>query len=472
MSDGEPLTESRRLEILIINHTNAVDKYDESSIDRIKADSTKLNGELIEFNKTQQKESLFVCLFELMKTTSELHFKRVLKTIPAHSGESDDLNTLLRRIFTIESKWHTTESSKDLDDSMRMTDEFIRLSKSSMKCPIPSILFLDFFLYVCNEIVLLLEPLKNKRTEAERLKKIKDEEVVAVHEEEDEKEEEEEEEDETQKHGILMVVVLIGKVARYADNEGILNDSVELNNIEYLTPENRRQVENIRNEIVELHRKNIRDPTEQLQTTGQLQITLSFSSAIGYFCEESEKKYVPSARSGHTQPDEVQDTSPPTGLRVRNLRTQQFLNDSPILREMARQDRWCPFMFKKDGCYDRSLVHRGQFKHPDGYNPHKRYFYDIRTYKVVMIDPRAWPDLYKFTHIPNSIRAHPYPNPKKGGRNSHNISRRLKKQHHSIRMIHHDLKNYSRSRKLYITKHTRRTRTRTHRRTTRRRRRC
>jgi hypothetical protein len=263
-----------------------------------------------------------------------------------------------------------------------------------------------------------------------------------------------------------MFVVLIGKVARHADNEGILNDSVELNNIEYLTPENRRQVENIRNEIVELHRKNIRDPTEQLQktgqlqtteqlqTTGQLQITLSFSSAIGYLCEESEKKYVPSSRSGHTQPDDDQDTSPPIGLRVRNLRTQQFLNDSPILREMARQGRWCPFMFKKDGCYDRSLVHRGQFKHPDGYNPHKRYFYDIRIYKVVMIDPRAWPHLYKFTHIPNSIRAHPYPNPKKGGRNYHNISRRLKKQHHSIRMIHHDRKNYSRSRKLYITKHT------------------
>ena len=426
MSDDlPPPNESQRLDILILSNTNAVDDYDKKRIDRIEADSKKLNEALSEFNTTHQKESLFVCLFELMKT-SELHFQRVLETRPADSGESDDLNTLLRRIFTIESKWYTTTiSSEDLDDSKPMTDEFIRLSRSSIKGPIPSILFLEFFLYVCNNIVLLVEPLKNKRTEAARLKKIKEEEAEEV-------------EDETHKHGILRVVGLIGKVARHADNEGILNDSVELNNIEYLTPEHQTQVEIIRNKIVELHKQNIRNPT------GQLQITLSLSSAIGYLCEEIIKDYVPSAATGYTQEDEVQDTSPPTELRVRKLYTQQFLNDSSILREMARQKGWCPYIFKKGGCYDRTVVHTGQFKHPDSYNSYKRYFYDIRTYKVVMIDPRAFPELFSFNRQAPTRRSHPY---SRGGRNYHNISRRLKKQYYSIRGIHRQRKSISSTRR-------------------------
>ena len=241
MYDGlPPHNESQRLDILILRHTNEVDEYDKKNIDRIEADSKKLNEALSEFNATHQKESLFFCLFELMKI-SELHFQHVLNTTPPHSGGSNNLNTLLGRIFTIESKWYTTILSDDLDDNMRMTDEFIRLSESSIKGPIPSILFLEFFLYVCNKIVLLVEPLKKKK------KKIKeeeeDEEVEEEdEEEEDEEEEDEEEEDETHKHGILMFVGLIGKVARHADQMGILNDSVELKNIEYLTPENRNEV--------------------------------------------------------------------------------------------------------------------------------------------------------------------------------------------------------------------------------------
>jgi len=438
MSDDlPPLTESQRLDILIESHTKAVDDYDKKSIDRIKADSKELYESLIKFNTTQQKESLlFVCLFKLMKT-SELHFQHVLKTRPAHNGRSDDLsddlNTLLRRIFTIESKWYTTSStSADYDDSMTMTDEFIRLSKSSIKCPIPSILFLEFFLYVCNQIVLLVEPLKTKFNQESK---------------EEEEEEEEEEEDETYKHGILMFVGLIGKVARHADNTALLNDSVELNNIEYLTPEDKSRATHIRNKIVKIHEQNIRNPT------GQLQITLSLSSAIGYLCEEIIKYYVPSAATGYTQSDDVQDTSPPIRLRVRNVYTQQFLNDSSILREMAKQKGWCPFIFKTDGCYNRNVVHRGELKHPDGYNKDKRYFYDIITHKVVMIDPRAWSTLFSFVRkVPNpSHRSHPY---SRGGRNYHNISRRLKKQYYSIRRIHRQRKSIpSTRRRISKTRH-------------------
>jgi hypothetical protein len=237
-----------------------------------------------------------------------------------------------------------------------------------------------------------------------------------------------------------------------------------LNNIEYLTPEDKDRATYIRNKIVELHKQNIRNPT------GQLQITLSLSSAIGYLCEEIVKDYVHSAASGHTQDDEVEDTSHPTGLRVRNLYTQQFLNDSSILREMARREGWCPFIFKTDGCYDRNVVHRGELKHPDGYNKDKRYFYDIRTHKVVMIDPRAWSTLFSFVRkvpivrkVPNpSDRSHPY---SRGGRNYHNISRRLKKQYYSIRRIHRQRKSISSTRRrLSAKRHTTRHRNRTHRR--------
>ena len=187
---------------------------------------------------------------------------------------------------------------------------------------------------------------------------------------------------------------------------------------------------------------------------------MSLSSAIGYLCEEIVKDYVPSAPSGHTQDDEVEDTSPPTGLRVRNLYTQQFLNDSYILRKMAKQEGWCPYIFKKGGCDYRTVVHRGQFNHPVGYNKFNRYFFDIRTYKVVMIDPRAFSELFSFNrHAPTNERSHPY---SRGGRNYHNISRRLKKQYYSIRGIH-------RQRKSISSTHRRSTK-RTRRRTTRRRR--
>ena len=313
---------------------------------------------------------------------------------------------------------------------MTMTDEFIRLSKSSIKGPIPSILFLEFFLYVCNEIVLLVEPFKTKFNQESK-----------------------EEEDETYKHGILMFVGLIGKVARHADNTALLNDSVELNNIEYLTPEDKSRATDIRNKIVELHKQKIRNPT------GQLQITLSLSSAIGYLCEEIIKYYVPSAATGYTQSDDVQDTSPPITLRVRNVYTQQFLNGSPIPREMAKQKGWCPFIFKTHGCYDRSLVHNKQFYHPDEYNKDKRYFYDIITHKVVMIDPRAWSTLFSFVRkVPNpSHRSHPY---SRGGRNYHNISRRLKKQYYSIRRIHRQRKSISSTRRRISNTRHHRTRTR------------
>ena len=119
---------------------------------------------------------------------------------------------------------------------------------------------------------------------------------------------------------------------------------------------------------------------------------------------------------------------------------------------------FCPILnlqgCKNHGCYDSSIVHNRQYPHPEKYIRRTRCFYDIQIQKAVMIDPRAWSDLYKFTPRPNSVRSHPYS--KKGGRNYHNISCRLKNQHHSIRMIHHDRKNYSRSPKLYITTRRRR----------------
>ena len=416
-------TEIERLESRIEEHTKPIDYQDKQNNTRIMSDITKLDTELTKFNNTGVKEPLFQQLFEMMKT-SILHFQYVLDTT---GSRDEDLNTSLKRIFEINSKWY---SSSDLnceyDDSKDMKNEFDRLSACLRKVIIPSILSLEFFLYVCRRIVDLIGGLTPEL-------------------------------DESEKHKILLIVSILGSSARHADNTGLLSAGVELNRIEILTPEDLTRVRAVKNDIVRIHKANIRN------STGQLQITLSLSSAIGYLCEEIIKAHIPSAITGETQEDSL---SPPraTGeIVVSRIYTQQFLNVSPVAIEIAKKNGWCPFIFKNHGCYDSSIVHNGQYRHPENYIRRTRCFYDIQIQKAVMIDPRAWSDLYKFTPRPkpiNSVRVHPYQ--KKGGRNYHNISRRLKNQHQSIRRIHHDLKNYSRSRKLYITK---RTRTRTHRRT-------
>jgi hypothetical protein len=433
MADTES-TESDRLDILIDTHTDAIDKYDAVSTDSIIADALLVSTALDVFNTTQQKEPLFGCLFDLMKT-SQLHFQRVLETTPETKDEK--LKTLLNRIFTIESKWYTTSgSSPEFDDKKDMTQEFARLIVSSIKVPIPSLLFIEFFLYVCESIVELTRELTPGLGEPDKL-------------------------------NILMYVGLIGKVARLTDNESILNTGVELNNIEVLTPENTKQVKDIKDKIVKLHNKNRRNPK------GRLQITLAFASAIGYFCEEFIKGKVPSAVTGHTQEDEEEEEKSPPSLFVRHLYTQQFLNDSPVVHQIAKLkvNGWCPFIFKTAGCYDRSPFHNRKHLHPTNYIDRRRCFYDILTNEAVMIDPRAWPNLYKFT--PRHNRDGP---PAKRARWEHSggvgmrpriMSRKLKKQSQISRnTITHHRKHHTRIRRPTSSKHAS-----TRRRTTRRRRR-
>ena len=429
MSDTES-TESDRLDILIDNHTDPIDTYDEGSNDRILADARNVSTELDGFNRTQQKKPLFDCLFVLMKT-SQLHFQRVLETTPETKDEN--LKTLLNKIFTIESKWYTTsDSSPEFDDKQDMTHEFARLTESSRKVPIPSLLILEFFLYVCQRIVELKSRLNPEVDEPDKL-------------------------------NILMYVGLIGKVARLTDNEAIITTGVELNNLEVLTPENTKQVKEIKDKIIKLHKTNIRNPT------GKLQITLSFSSAIGYLCEEIIKDKVPSAVSGHTQNDEKEEEAPPS-LFVRHLYTQQFLNDSPVSHQRAKARGWCPYIFKTTGCYDRSREHIDNFSHPTNYIHRRRCFYDILTNEAVMIDPRAWPNLYKFTPRPNrGLPPYNRARPPYGGGvgiRPRIMSRKLKKQSQISRnTITHHRKHRSRIRRPKSSKHAR-----TSRRTTRRRR--
>lgn len=419
MSVTHDMSESDRLDILIDNHTDTIDEYDKESNDRILADALLVSTALDNFNRTQQKEPLFYCLFVLMKT-SQLHFQRVLETTPETKDEN--LKTLLNRIFTIESKWYTTSvSSPEFNDKQNMTEEFARLTESSRKVPIPSLLILEFFLYVCQRIEELTSGLKPELGEPDKL-------------------------------NILMYVGLIGKVARLTDNEAIITAGVELNNLEVLTPENPKQVKDVKDEIIKLHKKNIRNPT------GILQITLSFSSAIGYLCEEIIKDKVPSAVTGYTQEDEkVVATSPPS-LFVRHLYTQQFLNDSPVVHQIAKLNGWCPFIFKTDGCYDRSQVHNRKHSHPTNYIDKRRCFYDILTNKAVMIDPRAWSNLYKFTPRHN-IGVPPYnrTRPPYGGGvgiRPRIMSRKLKKQSQISRnTITHHRKHHTRIRRPTSSKH-------------------
>lgn len=419
-------SEIERLETKKNERTVPIDEQDALDKKHIMSDIQRLDDALTMFNDTGNKEQLFQLLFELMKT-SRLHFQNVLETT---GSRPENLNISLNRHFTIISKWYTTsDSSPEYNDTKEMKPELVRLSASSQKVIIPSILSLEFFLFVCQRIVGLIGGLKPEL-------------------------------DENSKHKILLIVSILGSTARHTDNTGILNTGAELNDIERLTPENLTRVREIKNEIVKIHKENIRN------STGQLQITLSVSSAIGYLCEEIIKKHIQSAATGHTQPDSLSPSpSRAQSLLVRKLYTQQFLNDSPVVHQLTRQGGWCPHIFKKDGCYDRSIVHTGQYKHPDNYIYSKRCFYDIQTKEVVMIDPRAWPDLYKFTPRPNrgnasqmTNRVQPYGGG--GGMRSRIMSRKLKKQSQISRttIIHHG-KHHTRSRRSSSTK--RRTHTHT-----------
>lgn len=411
-----------RLESKKAERTDPIDKQDDAQDNtRIMDDIERLDKALTMFNNRGNKEQLFQLLIELMNT-GRLHFQKVLETT---GSRPENLKISLNRHFTIISKWYTTsDSSGEYDDTKNMNSEFVRLSASSQKVIIPSILSLEFFLFVCQRIVDLIGGLKPEL-------------------------------DEDSKHEILLIVSILGSTARHTDNTGILNTGAELNDIERLTPENIRRVREIKNDIVRIHKSNIRD------STGQLQITLSFSSVIGYLCEEIVKKHIPSAATGHTQPDSPSPSPSPSrapSLRVRNIYTQQFLNDSPAVHQLARQRGWCPHIFKNNGCYDRSIVHTGQYKHPDNYIYSKRCFYDIQTKEVVMIDPRAWPVLYKFTFRPNrgnasqrTTRVQPYGGG--GGRRSRIMSRKLKKQSQISRTT---IKHHTRSHRSSSTKHRRR----------------
>lgn len=399
--DGE-ISEIERLESKQNERTDRIDEQDARDNTRIMSDIQRLDEALTSFNDTGNKEPLFQLLFELMKT-SRLHFQYVLETT---RSRPENLNISLNRHFTIISKWYTTsDSSPEYDDTKVMNSELVRLSASSQKVIIPSILFLEFFLFVCRRIVELTGGLRPEL-------------------------------DENSKHEILLIVSILGSTARHTDNTGFLNTGAELNDIEWLTPENRTRVREIKNEIVRIHKANIRD------STGQLQITLSLSSVIGYLYEEIIKKYIHSAATGQTQPDSISPPRAATRLVVRHLYTQQFLNDSPAVHKNGRDHGWCPFIFKNRGCYDRSVVHTGEYKHLDKYMHGTRCFYDIQTNEAVMIDPRAWAVLYKFTPIHNN-RVRPYGG---GGRRSRIMSRKLKKQSQISRttILHHS-KHHTRS---------------------------
>ena len=137
-----PRTEIERLESKIDEHTNPIDDQDEQNNTQIMSDITKLDTELTKFNNTGDKEPLFQQLFEMMKT-SKLHFQYVLDTT---GSRDEDLNTSLKRIFEINSKWYTTSDLNcEYDDKKDMNNEFDRLSACSRKVIIPSILSLEFF---------------------------------------------------------------------------------------------------------------------------------------------------------------------------------------------------------------------------------------------------------------------------------------------------------------------------------------
>ena len=159
--------------------------------------STALNN--YNTNKSDiHKQALFECLFELMKTSPNF-FSSVLRN---SIGVARNLNLRSMEIFRVDSKWYTDNMNSSEYDRRRGHDnEVKRLRYCSIKKQIPSVLFLEFLLFVCSKIDELTQRF---------IATIRNENYVDAVREDLEKD---------FNDSILCIINLIGRTSRISDND-------------------------------------------------------------------------------------------------------------------------------------------------------------------------------------------------------------------------------------------------------------
>jgi hypothetical protein len=366
-------------------------------------------------NTPDNQNALFQCLFELMKTTP-IFFSSVLRST---SDVNENLNTRLMKIFLVESMWHTHNmDSSEYDESRGQLLELKRLRYCSTKLPVPSLLFLDFLLYVCNQVDLLTRFFNTTIRDGN--------ENIAV----------EEDLNNVFNKSILCIINLIGRISRVSDNDSVLNIGYLLHSLEFITPESSQQVREKKEQILDIYRKWI----IRFEGRGVTPSSLSLSSTIGTLCDEIVKRYIPEDASGYTQ--EPSPSPEPRGghIKLRDESTVQLLNtlsgnqrdtlNAEEIKNIAKSFGWCQFLFAQGGCTRRDkseekikdgskILHREKWKHPEGYKSNTSCMFDVCSEQVVVKQIR-------------SAQGHRIESPYEGGGGkSLKISRKSNKRHHN-----------------------------------------
>jgi hypothetical protein len=338
--------------------------------EKINALSTALNT--YNTSKTPaNKEALFRCLYELMQTTPKF-FAYVLKD---NVDVQENLDIRLRRIFCVESKWHTTHpNSSEYDETRGDEIERMRLRYCSIKLPIPSVLFLEFLLFVCSKIDVLIQELCQEVRpsiidDATRFELVSTDLAKKVHD------------------SNLFKINLIGRISRVSDNESVLNMGFPLEQLQIVTPESNEQVQSIKMQILYIYRRRTRFGRNVTPNS------LSLSSTIGTLCDDIIKGFIPEDATGDTQSQSPERSSE---IKLRNTVTVGVLNsksktNGKALSEeeittIAKSFGWCPFLFTSIGCIrhpnanespDDKRKHYSLYRHPVNYIPKTKCTFDV-----------------------------------------------------------------------------------------------
>jgi hypothetical protein len=302
------------------------------------------------------KEALFVCLFELMKTSLKI-FSSVLRD---STGVARNLNLRLMEIFRVDSKWYTNNmNSSEYDETRGHDNEVKRLRDCSIKKQIPSVLFLEFLLFVCSEIDELTRRFITTIQEENYVHAVSEDLAKDFND------------------SILCIINLIGRTSRISDNDSVINIAFALHDLQIITPESIQQVQAIKMQILDIYRRRTRFGGTVTPNS------LSLSSTIGTLCDDIIKGFIPEDATGGTQSQSPERISE---IKVRDVVTAGVLDsvkDSQIISlsdkdkiDIATSFGWCPFLFTSKGCIRHKLAnesdtdprkHYSIYKHPDGY---------------------------------------------------------------------------------------------------------
>lgn len=401
-------------------------------------------------DKDKNKDILFNCLFELMKLSPKL-FSYVLRSI------GGKLNIDLIKIFTCHSKWYTEHIESSDYDVRRRTNleydlELKRVLHCSQKKPVPSILFLEFLLFLCNKIAEIAnefyltvshvvsdryndtDPQKNAEIRGEISAAVDIDLTKGFHD------------------SILCKLKILELSAHITDSDGVLNMACPLHELEIITTESPDRVKGIKLHILDIYKKYAKRFNGMVTPA-----SFSLGSAFAVLCAEIIKYLIPSDASGYTGSPSLSPERSGQHIKVRDEYTQKILNplykpDEEYRKEaltgeeiisIAKSFGWCPFLFEDKGCYrrvgglDDGVPHSKIFHHPLNYESGSPCMFNVCDEKVLMRGKKR-------------LRS---PNPDDGHHGGKSLKKYRKNNKHFTR------RRPSTNRRHHHTRHTRRRRT-------------